>query len=184
MMSMFKVLVQIFSSARYSISALFVSLGVYSLMVMLYNWVSFVSIFETSALTTIAKIQLLYALLTGAYAVFGWVGWGMIMAFAVLLSLYIHIFVYWVSYSKKIGKATVATGLGGTVLGFLGLGCAACGTLVIAPFLTFLGAGGLLVLLPLGGLEFLIIAIIWITVSLMVILKKIARPLVCEVQRH
>jgi hypothetical protein len=46
----------------------------------------------------------------------------------------------------------------GVVLGVLGAGCAACGTVLLAGVLSLFGATGLLTLLPLEGLEFTLLA--------------------------
>lgn len=48
---------------------------------------------------------------------------------------------------------------GGIVLGALGAGCAACGTALVAGVLGVFGAAGLIALLPLGGLEFALVAL-------------------------
>jgi hypothetical protein len=48
--------------------------------------------------------------------------------------------------------------LGGIVLGTLGAGCTACGSAVLAGLLSVAGASGLLLALPLDGLEFSVFA--------------------------
>lgn len=53
----------------------------------------------------------------------------------------------------------------GVVFGVLGAGCAACGPVVFAGILSLLGATGVFVLLPLGGLEFAIGAIALLLLS-------------------
>lgn len=49
--------------------------------------------------------------------------------------------------------------LAGVVLGTLGAGCAACGSAVLAGLLGILGVSGALTLLPLEGLEFALLAL-------------------------
>ena len=82
--------------------------------------------------------------------------------------------------SKKIGGASFL----GLVSGFLGIGCAACGTLVIAPLLSFLGASSLLAALPLGGQEFRVLSIGLLTWSVYLISKVIQDPALCKVKRR
>jgi hypothetical protein len=55
------------------------------------------------------------------------------------------------------------------VLGTLGAGCAACGSAVLAGLLSLVGGSGLLLLLPLDGLEFalgsgvvLLLSVFWL----------------------
>ena len=57
----------------------------------------------------------------------------------------------------------------GVVLGTLGAGCAACGSAVLAGLLSLVGGSGLLLLLPLDGLEFalgsgvvLLLSVFWL----------------------
>jgi hypothetical protein len=56
--------------------------------------------------------------------------------------------------------------LGGIVLGTLGAGCAACGSAVLAGLLSVAGASGLLLALPLDGLEFSLLAVVALLLSL------------------
>lgn len=59
-----------------------------------------------------------------------------------------------------------SSGLGGVVLGTLGAGCAACGSAVLAGVLSLVGAGSVLTLLPLDGLEFALAALVLVVLSI------------------
>jgi hypothetical protein len=50
-------------------------------------------------------------------------------------------------------------------LGVLGAGCAACGSAFLAGILTVFGAGAILTLLPLHGLEFALLALVAVVFS-------------------
>lgn len=56
--------------------------------------------------------------------------------------------------------------IGGIGLGLLGAGCAACGSAVLAGLLSIAGASGLLLALPLDGLEFSSLAMLALLLSL------------------
>lgn len=56
--------------------------------------------------------------------------------------------------------------LGGIGLGLLGAGCAACGSAVLTGLLSIAGASGLLLALPLDGLEFSALAMVALLLSL------------------
>lgn len=56
--------------------------------------------------------------------------------------------------------------LGGIILGTLGAGCAACGSAILAGLLSVAGASGLLLMLPFDGLEFSVLAIFVLLLSL------------------
>ena len=53
----------------------------------------------------------------------------------------------------------------GVALGVLGAGCAACGSAILLGVLSLFGASGLVVLLPLGGLELSLLAVIALLLS-------------------
>lgn len=67
------------------------------------------------------------------------------------------------------GAGDAAGGAGsvvGVVLGALGAGCAACGSAVLAGLLSLVGGSGLLLALPLDGLEFTLLALVPLLLSL------------------
>lgn len=55
--------------------------------------------------------------------------------------------------------------VGGVIFGTLGAGCAACGSAVVAGVLGLFGAGWLLALLPLEGLEFAFVGLLVLVLS-------------------
>ena len=73
-----------------------------------------------------------------------------------------------VAYHLREHRVSVGEGGGsllGVVLGTLGAGCAACGSVLLAGVLAAVGAGGLLTLLPLEGLEFAVLALVALVLS-------------------
>jgi hypothetical protein len=54
----------------------------------------------------------------------------------------------------------------GVVLGALGAGCAACGSAVLAGLLSLFGVAGAVTLLPLDGIEFSILAVVALVLSI------------------
>lgn len=85
----------------------------------------------------------------------------------------------WRRLSKQMGGAAAVAGVGGVVSGFLGIGCAACGTFVLGPILSFVGATGLIALLPFDGQEFGLLGVGMLGFSIFLAAKKINEPLVC-----
>jgi len=72
------------------------------------------------------------------------------------------------AYQLRENRVSVREGSGsaaGVALGVLGAGCAACGTAVLAGILSLFGAAGVLTLLPLGGLEFALGALVLLALS-------------------
>ncbi len=107
------------------------------------------------------------------------------IAVAVLFGLNAAMVTYYVKLRKRLsrqtGQAGTAAGLGGLASGFFGIGCAACGTFVLAPILSFVGATGLIALLPFDGQEFGVFGVGMLGFSIYLAAKKIREPLVCPV---
>ena len=100
---------------------------------------------------------------------------------AVLFGINIALLTYYIRRrQEKTGntKASLAS-LGGIVSAGLGIGCAACGSVVLTSLLGMFGAGSLLLLLPLHGAEFGIVGLILLLVSIRYLIKRIQDPLVC-----
>ncbi|MDT3437625.1 hypothetical protein [Haloarcula sp. 1CSR25-25] len=84
---------------------------------------------------------------------------------AVLIGINLSVATYHVrEHRLSVGQGSGS--LGGIVLGTLGAGCAACGSAVLAGLLSVAGASGLLLALPLDGLEFSVLAVVMLLLSL------------------
>ena len=71
-------------------------------------------------------------------------------------------------------------GASGIFTGALGLGCAACGSLILTSIVGTVGGIGVLALLPLRGSEFGIIGVLLLGYSTYLLAKRVTKPLVCE----
>jgi len=85
------------------------------------------------------------------------------------------------SRGQGVGRAAAASGIGGAVSGVLGVGCAACGSVIASAALGTAAGAGLLALLPLGGQEFGMIGVLLLAASTYALLKRIGQPLACPV---
>lgn len=98
----------------------------------------------------------------------------------IMLGVNISLLIYKLRTLRKGNSKTDALGGVGFFVGLLGVGCAACGTALIAALLPF-GIGSLLLFLPFGGLELQILALLLLGFSSMRLLKEISSPAVCEI---
>lgn len=72
------------------------------------------------------------------------------------------------TYQFREHRVSLRDGSGsaaGMVLGVLGAGCAACGTAILAGILSLVGAAGVTTLLPLEGMEFSLLALVLLVLS-------------------
>ncbi len=78
-------------------------------------------------------------------------------------------------------KGIVATLLG-TMSGLLGIGCAACGSLLLAPLLATSGGVALLSALPLRGGEFGLLGVLLLMFSIYATAREIQTPMTCRIK--
>src|SRR3989344_8289684 len=70
-----------------------------------------------------------------------------------------------------------AIGASGIFTGALGLGCAACGSLILTSLIGIAGGIGILALLPLRGSEFGIVGVVLLGFSTYLLARQITKPL-------
>ena len=103
---------------------------------------------------------------------------------AILFGINVAMVIYYVKQPKRSNtriRRTGAVAFGGLASGFVGIGCAACGTLVLGPMLSLVGAAGLVAVLPFEGQEFGVLGVGMLAFSIFLIAKKIAEPLICPI---
>ncbi len=84
-------------------------------------------------------------------------------------------------HEGRVVRTTSALSVSGFVSGLFGIGCSACGSVIITGLLSTVGASGLLALLPLGGEEFSFISIGLLSYSLYYLIRAVSRGKVCPV---
>jgi hypothetical protein len=86
------------------------------------------------------------------------------------------------TYMKMRGEVILKSGLFsgiGLFLAFLGIGCAACGTVFISVLLGFFGLSSVLHMLPYHGQEIGYLGLLVLVVSTYILSHKVAQPNVC-----
>jgi hypothetical protein len=139
------------------------------------------AVFVTPGVALGAKLQLLASLAGGLVSNFGAPAAVPIVLVPVLFGVDVAMIVYFIRHQRaRVARGEIAAGLGGAASGAIAAGCAACGSFLLLPILSFLGAAGALALLPLGGAELGFLGIALLLLSIYLIARKIATPLVCE----
>jgi len=101
---------------------------------------------------------------------------------ALFFGINVSLFYFYYSRFKSVKKRSgIKTNTIGLLLGVLGVGCASCGSLVLASLFSIFGLGGLFSLLPFGGVEFAVLGLLMLMTSTYYLLKKIHDPMVCKV---
>jgi len=100
----------------------------------------------------------------------------------VLFALNITLIAFYIRQRKTSGMNLVfGKGLAGFIAGIFGVGCSACGAILIGPLFATLGIGGFLAFLPLHGQEFTLLGIIALFFSIWSLIKQM-NVFVCEIE--
>ncbi len=139
-------------------------------------------VFSGSSAPLATKVGIALSLLGGIGTNFSLLSAGYTIAIAVLFGITAAMIAYLLKQTRVAAAGqTMAIGSGGVASGVIGVGCAACGSLIFGAVLPSLGAAGALAALPLGGEEFWILSVALLLVSLLLISEKIAEPIGCPV---
>jgi len=129
------------------------------------------------------KLQLLGSLLGGIATNFDTLAAFTAVAIPLLFGVDIAMIAYFLRQKRaRLPRGEIATSVGGAASGAAAAGCAACGSFLLVTILSFFGASGALALLPLRGAEFSLLSIALLLLSIFLIARKIAAPVVCELR--
>ena len=128
-----------------------------------------------------AAFGIALSLLGGIGTNFSLLSAGYTIAIALLFGLTTAMIVY-SARQRRIAatRKSIAIGSGAVVSGIVGIGCAACGSLILGVVLPSLGAAGALAALPLNGGEFGILSVALLFISLLLVSKNIADAMACS----
>ena len=146
-----------------------------TLIVVLQNIELIGTVFESEILSLSQKTKTLlslYGSLESNATIFSLIS---ILVLGILFAVHTVVFI---KLTKERKKLTGATGILGMITGLFGVGCAACGSLLITGVFAT-GASAFLAVLPFGGEEFNIIGIVLLLVSLWKLLQNYQEPIVC-----
>lgn len=138
------------------------------------------AVFTTPGVALGTKLQLLAGLVGGLASNYGAVAAVTTSIIPLLFGVDVAMLVYFERQRRaRLARGEIAASLGGAASGAIAAGCVACGSFLLLPILSFLGAAGALALLPLGGAELGLVSIALLLLSIYLIARKIATPPVC-----
>lgn len=143
-----------------------------------------IKILASTSIGISAKVALIGSLYGSIFSNYTLVNGSLTLILLVLFSVNISLFVFYIRRAQKGAtgfKRTHVRSLAGIVSGVFGIGCAACGSVVLTGLAASLGATGVLLMLPLHGGEFTIFGVVLLVWSIYFLVKKINNPLVCRV---
>lgn len=172
---------EVFANTSYIILASALAVAAFLFAVWLPNFGLITDIFTTSSAPLADKLKIIFSLLGGISTNFSVLSAGYTIAIATLFGVNVVMVVYFLRRTRsRLARQDVAVGFGGIASGALGIGCAACGSFILSATLSSFGAASALAILPLQGGEFGILSVALLLISLLLISKKIAAPLICN----
>ncbi|MFB6226175.1 MAG: hypothetical protein ABEJ02_02385 [Candidatus Paceibacteria bacterium] len=101
---------------------------------------------------------------------------------ALLVGVNISLLVYYLKDRFELQREAGMSSLS-VVMGALGIGCSACGSVVLSSLFGVTAASNFLGYLPFGGSEFTISAILLIVFSNLYIARRIQQPQTCKIEK-
>ena len=172
----------VFKRPLYIFVSILVALSIAGITLLWTNLPLLLNMLSNDATSFGFVLTLAGKLLWGAPHSMGSLAVTMIIVNATLLGIIVSML--WYAWRKKYTKGSWrklfgATGTG-TLAALLGVGCIACGPLLVGSILAMFGAGGLLLLLPFHGAELGLLAVVLLGYALYTLAKLITAPAVCE----
>lgn len=141
-------------------------------------------IFSGSDAPLAEKLGIALSLLGGLVTNFDLLSASYTIAIAVLFGVTTAMTTWFLRRRHLIGIGrSVSIGSGAMASGVLGIGCAACGSLILNVVLPSLGVAGAVAALPLEGEEFGILSVALLFISLLLVSKSIEDSVSCALLR-
>lgn len=173
-------LVNILKNPLYLPFALLTSCIVFASAVLLPNRALLFSLWSDSSISLGDKIAVPINILGSIATNFSLLSASYTIAIAVLVGVNAAFIVYLLKNGGVVWRGSSA-GVAGIFSGMLGIGCAACGSLILMSLLSTALGVSVLAFLPLKGEEFGIIGVVLLGASTYLLARQINRPPVCEV---
>jgi hypothetical protein len=178
---MTKTFCTVFKQPLYLLIASFVGVVVFSLAVWLPNVALIKTVLLSQTASILEKVMFALSLYGSIITNFTLESAIYTIFIATLFGVYISLLVYYIRTTRVKGNGLKSgwLGIGGLVSGFFGIGCAACGTVILSSIATF-GGASLLLVLPLGGRELGYLGVGLLVYAIYSLSKKIKEPLICS----
>jgi hypothetical protein len=159
-----------------------IALLVLSASLLLPNLGVITQVFGTSGIGWQVKASFLFSLYGSLFTNFSLLSALNLLLVSVFFGVNITLLVYYIRRQQTMSRNTGVhmSSIGGLVSGVFGIGCAACGSVIVTSLLGIFGASGFITLLPFHGAEFGFIGVILLAASIWYLIKKINDPLVCR----
>ena len=172
--------IKVFKNKIYILITGGISFFIFAFAVWLPNMRLLFSLAADPEIPVAVKLKFPFILLEGIATNFTVLSASYTIITALLTGINVSLIIYEIQ-RHRLSQSGATMGILGIISGFLGMGCAMCGSLILTSILGTLGAAGIITALPLRGAEFGIMGVILSAISTYLLLKKINKPVVCRV---
>jgi hypothetical protein len=173
----------VFARPAYFVLAATIFAAAFAVSVLLPNYPLVFSVFADANVSLEARADLIFKLLGGVATNFSLLSAISTTLIALLFGMNLAMFVFYLKEKRgRITGAAVGSTSGGLAAAAVGVGCVACSSIFITAFLPAAAAGAILGFLPLGGVEFSILAVVLLTVSLAIVSRQITKTDTCVLE--
>lgn len=179
---MAKALRTIFGNWRYVLLSGITAGFAFAVAVWLPNLKLLFSIFTDPRVSVIDKLTLPVNLLGSIASNFSMLSASYTIVIAILFGINVSLIIYNLKLEKLrfLGAGGAVSGLG-TVSGVFGIGCAACGSLILTSVFGTVAGAGIGAFLPLKGGEFGIIGVMLLSAATYLLARQVSKPTVCGI---
>lgn len=175
---------QVFVRPAYLVLACALAAAAFLLAVWFPNLELIGEIFWGSSAPLMTKLGIVLSLLGGIVTNFSLLAAAYTVVIAVLFGVTAAMIAYLLRQRRIVAAGqNIALGTGAIASGVLGVGCAACGSLLLSGAFPSLAAAGAIAALPLQGEEFGVLSVVLLTVSLLLVSRSIAASAACPLDR-
>lgn len=172
---------KVFRKPLYVLFALATSASVFAFAVWLPNIPLIVRVMGHPGAPFLQKLDFPLSLLGSIATNFTILSASYTIAIAILFGINLAMMVYYLRRKiDEVAHGGISTGFFGIASGVAGMGCAACGSFLLASILSLFGVSWILSFLPLGGGEFGILGVILLWAFLYITAKQIQNPAICK----
>ena len=175
-----KALIAVFKNWRYMLLSTVVAIIAFALATWLPNFRLLYSILKDPLVPLSVKLTLPFNLLGSIATNFTQLAAAYTVIIALLIGVNVSLSVYQVRRQRQFSGGSAGVSSLGVASGVLGVGCAACNSLVLMSILGISGGAGVIGLLPLKGGEFGILGMMLLGLATYLLAKQTVKPLACE----
>ncbi len=172
---------RVLRTPRFAIAFVFLAVAVFFLLRALPHWQMLFQLWQIESVSFARWLDVFFDVTVAAMTDALWWQNALAIALPILIATNV-VFALAVIRSAVLLRARhVGTTVVGAILAVFGAGCAACGTLLLAPLISVLGLGAFFAALPLGGQEGAIIGALILCGANVYLIRLLAQPRTCGV---